>query len=149
MTSRFVCPFCGHEFGPSCGPSTLWTYVGCLTLVGSVHFVDLYRFFTLVGSVHFVDMNFIPLRGSSTVWINVKVYPYRVCPICGLIMFLTLVRSVHFVDLRKGFTLIGSVHFVDLCRIFPLWGTSSFRTSLVVKPRSVRPLTVVIKHSLV
>ena len=64
-------------------------------------------------------------------------------------MFLTLVRSVHFVDLRKRFTLIESVHFVDSCRKFTLRGTSISRTSLVVSPRRVRPLTVVIKHSLV
>ena len=140
---------CGYEF---------WS------LVGSLYFVDLCKFLTFVGSVHFVDMNLDSSWDPFTAWINVKVYPYKVRPFCGLIMFLTLVRSVHFVDLRKRFTLIGSVHFVDLCRrftligsvhfmdlcrIFPLWGMSSFQTSLVVNPRRVHPLTVVLKHSLV
>ena len=85
--------------------------------------MDLCKFLTLTGSVHFVDMNLDPSRGSSTVWINVKVYPYRVRPFCGLIMFLTLVRSVYFVDLCERFTLIGSVHFVDLCRRFTFIGS--------------------------
>ena len=134
---------------PSWGLSILWTFSNSLILKGSVHFVD---------------MNLDSSWDPFTAWINVKVYPYKVCPFCGLIMFLTLVRSVHFVDLRKRFTLIGSVHFVDLCRrftligsvhfvdlcrIFPLWGMSSFQTSLVVNPRRVHPLTVVLKHSLV
>ena len=88
--------------------------------------MDLVKFLTLAGSVHFVDMNLDPSRGSSIVWINVKVYPYRVHPFCGLIMFSILVRSVHFVDLRKRFTLIGFVYFVDLCRKFTLIGSVHF-----------------------
>ena len=62
------------------------TYVGCLTLVGSVHFVgtnlDSFRGpftlwtyvknFTLIGSVHCVDMNFDPPWDPSTFWTYVS-----------------------------------------------------------------------------
>ena len=49
------------------GPSTLWTSK-LVTLVGFVHFVDLYKFVTLVGSVHYVDWGFDPWWGPSTLW---------------------------------------------------------------------------------
>ena len=74
LTLRWVRPLCGlfWSFLHSLGPSTLWTGVltlggvrplcelGSWPLVGSVHFVDLYKFVTLVGSVHFVDLGLDP-----------------------------------------------------------------------------------------
>ena len=74
-----------------------WSYIS-LTLVGSVHFLVLYKFdpgwvrplfwsyisLTPVGPVHFLD-----LYKFDFGWVH---------PLCGL-MSLTLVGSVHFVDL--------------------------------------------------
>ena len=76
-------------FNPNWIRPFFWTYVGCLTLVGSVHFVDAnldsfrgpftlwtyVKFFTLVGSVHCVDMNFDPSWGPSTFWTYVSFWP--------------------------------------------------------------------------
>ena len=113
---------------PCCG---LWS----CPFVGSVHFVDLFKFFTLVGSVHVVDygldpswgpstlwtyLSFLPLSGPSTLWIAVltlcgvrslcgffKVfYPCWVHPHCGLESW-PLMVSVHFVDLFMFLTRVG------------------------------------------
>ena len=52
--------------------------------MGSVHFLDLFKFFTLVRFVHVVDWGLNPSWGPSVLWIFFK--------------FLTLVGSVHIVD---------------------------------------------------
>ena len=129
-----VRPFCAHKFGPSWGPSTLWTYVGSLTLVRSIHFVDMNLNPSRGPSTLWTYVGFLPLLGPSILWTNYVLDPCQVRPFCRLHKRFTLIRSVHFVDFRKRFT---------------LWGMSSSRTSLVVSPRRIRPLTVVIKHSLV
>ena len=104
LVPRGARPLCGLKF---------------LTLVWSIHFVDLCRFFTLVGSIHFVDMNLNPSRGLSTLW------TYVGC--------LTLVGSVHFVDMnldpsRGPSTLWTYVAFL------PLLGPSILWTNYVLDP---------------
>ena len=73
-----------------------WSYI-ILTPVGSIHFLDLYRF--VPGWVR-------PLCGLTHLTLG------GIRPLCGLVSS-TLVRSVHFVDLHI-WPLVGSVHFVDL-----------------------------------
>ena len=105
------------------GPSTSWTWV--LTLVGSVHIVDMsFDAWSIhfVGSVHFVDL---------CKFENLVVRPLR-----GLWSW-PLVGSVHFVDLYKFVTLVGSVHFVDW-GLDPWWGPSTLWTQ-VCDPGWVRP----------
>ena len=60
-----------------------WSYI-ILTPVGSIHFLDLYRF--VPGWVR-------PLCGLTHLTLG------GIRPLCGLVS-LTLVRSVHFVDLH-------------------------------------------------
>ena len=53
--------------------------------MGSVHFVDLYKFETLVGSVHFADLyKFVTLVGSVHFVDLCKFDPGWVRPFCGL-----------------------------------------------------------------
>ena len=50
-----------------------------LTLVRSVHFVDLSNGFTLIGSVYFVDLcRIFPLWGTSSFRMSLAVNPYSV-----------------------------------------------------------------------
>ena len=83
------------------------------SLAGSIHLVGLCKLFTLVGSVHFVDMNFDPPWGPSTLWTYVSFDPCWVRLLCGQESW-SPARSVHLMGLRKFFTLVGSVHFVDM-----------------------------------
>ena len=67
--------------------------------MGSVHFVDLFKFFTFVGSVHVVDygldlswdpstlwtyLSFLPLSSPSTLWTAVLTLG-GVRPLCGFV----------------------------------------------------------------
>ena len=83
--------------------------------MGSVHFVDLFKFLTLVGSVHVVDWSLDPPWGPSALWNYISYLPLSgpstlwtvVLTLGGVrsLKFSTLVRSVHVVD--WGLTLNG------------------------------------------
>ena len=109
--------FVDKNLNPPWGPSALWTYVSfdpcwvrplcgqeSWSSVGSVHLVDLCKFF----------------------------YPCWVRPLCGQKSW-SLVGSVHLVDLCRFFTLVESVHFMDK-NLDPLWGPSTLWTYVEVLP---------------
>ena len=76
---------------------------------------------TIVGSVHFVDLlNSLPKLGPFASWSYVGFFPYGARPLCGLIKFLYPSWVRPHCGLSKDFPLVGSVHFVDLRRILPL-----------------------------
>ena len=95
------------------------------SLVGSVHLVDLCMFLTLVGFVHFLDL--CTLFDHS--WVR---------PLCGHESW-SLAGSIHLVGLCKPFTLVGSVHFVDM-NFDPPWGPSTLWTYVSFDPCWVRLL---------
>ena len=98
------------SFLPLSGPSTLWT--GVLTLGGSIHFVDLYRFFTLVGSVHVVDRGLDPWWGPSTLWIYISFLPLS-GPSTLCTGVLTFWWGPSTMWTCKFSSLVGFVHVVD------------------------------------
>ena len=136
--------------------------------MGSVHFVDLFKFFTLVESVHVVDwgldppwgpstlwtyLSFLPLLGPSTLWTGVLTLD-GVCPLCGHICFLpllgpsTLWTGVLILDGIRP--LCGLIYVFDPCWgpstlwsvVFdPLWGPSTLWTCLNFRPSSLCPST--------
>ena len=133
----------------SCGARPFWG-LKFLTLVGSVHLVDLCMSLTLVGSVQLCRLFGLswvrPLCGHESWSLAGSVH------LVGLCKFFTLVGSVHFVDMNFDFpwglstlwiyvsflTLVGSVHLVDLCKFWPLLGSSTLWTRILIL-RGVRP----------
>ena len=108
----------------SCGARPFWG-LKFLTLVGSVHLVDLCMSLTLVGSVQLCRLFGLswvrplcgheswPPWGPSTLWTYVSFDPCWVRLLCGQESW-SPAGSVHLMGLRKFFTLVGSVHFVDM-----------------------------------
>ena len=76
LTLRWVRPLCGlFEVFHTCWVRPLCG-LGSWPLVGSVHFVDLYKFVTVVGSIHFMDWGLDPWWSPSTLWICISLWPW-------------------------------------------------------------------------
>ena len=83
-------------------------------MVGSVHFVGLFKFFTLVGSVHVVDYGLDPTRGPSTLWTYLSFLP-----LSGLSTLWTMVLTLRGVRPRRGLKVF------DPCWVHPRCGLES------------------------
>ena len=94
-----ICPLCGLESSPFVGSVHFVDLFKFSTFVGSVHVVDLFKFFTLVGFVHVVDWSFDPSWDPSTLWTCLSFRPLLgSSTLWTCLSFFTLVESVHVVD---------------------------------------------------
>ena len=143
--------FVSWVLDPSWDPSTLWTYLRFFyyfiypcrvrprcglwfwSLVGSVHFVDLFKFVTLVESIHVVDCGLDHPWGPSTLWTYLSFLPSS-----GLSMLWTGVLTLGGVHRLCGFefsTLVRSVHVVNW-GLDPWWGPSTLWICICFLPLS-------------